>query len=117
MDKGQFIFLGLPLVFAAGFAIYEFVEEKSLYTIKEHLMVFLIGIGVFIPGVIASTILGYNLNETVLFKERTPSATMMFSFSYGILCFWILNIVGNLIKYFLQQLEEFRKRRKYRVRT
>ena len=117
MDTGQFIFLGLPFVFAAGIATYVFVEDKALFTVKEHCVVLLIGIGVFLLGVALNLILGYNLKETVVFENRTPAASKLFFFSYIILLFGLFNIFGNLIKYFLQRRNEIKKRRRYRVRT
>ena len=116
MNQGQFIFLGLPVVFAAGMALYLFVEEESIFTINEHLIVLLVGIGLFLLGVFLNLIFGLNLKENIIFVRQTPSAILFFV-PYTIFYFWVFNIIGNLAKLLIKKLTEYKKRRRYRVRT
>ena len=102
MGQGQFIFLGLPVVFAAGIAVYLFVEEETTFNIKEHLIVLLVGIGFFVLAAILQLIFGLNLKENIIFERQTPSS-YMFLIPYTILWFWVFNIIGSLVRLIIQK--------------
>ena len=102
MNQGQFIFLGLPVVFAVGIAVYFFIEEEMIFNIKEHLIVFLVGIGLFALSAILQIIFGLNLKENIIFVRQTPSSSM-FLIPYTVLWFWVFNIFGNLVRLIMQK--------------
>ena len=102
MDQGQFIFLGLPVVFAAGIALYLFVEEETILNFKEHLIVLLVAIGLFLLAAILQLIFGLNLRENIIFEKQTPSSSM-FLIPYTILWFWVFNIIGNLVRLLIRK--------------